>query len=165
MTWSTTYKDGWNLLRTKTGSGDDTDHVDAQTDLISTVPLELIPITPHLAAGRSRQSDVTNSVHVMVTFVDVNGEILAPTDHTTNKRGIFDMTLLGVYTLQDDDSPADDTVVVTDSATETSCSALAEYAIPVPPGRYWVRLTNITFPTGGATATSKMQVWVKPHQE
>jgi hypothetical protein len=155
-----TAKDGWILHRTKSATTDDTDHHSAQEDLTANAYVdELLHVPP--AAGVGRSGKAVNAMQIMVTFANAAGTILSPTAGTT--RGTFDVTVLGVYSLQDMAGTPAANVVLTDSDTLTSCSGLAEYTISLPSGRYWVSLTNITAPTGGSP--TQMQIWVKPHSE
>ena len=161
-----TTKDGWILHRTKTAATADTDWVDAQTDLIGSTPADsmLIRVTPHSAAGSQRAAWSPTSLRIKLKFLDATGAVLKPSDHTTNKRGIVTITVLEIVTLQDGTTALADDVTISDSASEVGATSYTDYVIPVAPGVYFIRLSAITFPTGGGTATNKIQVWVKPHQ-
>ena len=158
-----TVKDGWILWRTKgaTVTTNDTDHVSAGS---SPTAAEILQFGRKMA-GWSHGQPAPNRLAVMVIWIGASDEIIHPdtTDHSTNTRGIFDLTLIEVMTLQDE-TPTDDVVCV-DSLPLSPCKCNTPYVFDMAQGQYWPRLSTITAPTGGASAVTKAQIWCKPFAE
>lgn len=133
------------LLRTKSGTGDDTDWAGTNT-----VPgaSDLGGMPGYTPPGQ----DTIHRLEVAVVPVDSSGD-------PVNRSGTVDLTLVKVIrrSVRDDGAGSDEATVV-DTATITGAAFNALQDVPFAGGEYSVRLTNITGAPGTATA---FEVWVR----
>lgn len=149
-----TYSGNWILWRTKADAGAataDTDYVDDQSSYPPASELFPVGVVKHPGIASA-------GIQILPVWIDNAGEVLDPNNGTT--RGTFDLEILEVAGLLDDDSPRDAVDVTSDSAKLTSCQGFTQYVIELPAGKYWCRVTAITAPTSGNP--TKLQLWVKP---
>ena len=133
------------LMRTKSGTGDDTDYPAG-----ATVPpdgiYELGPIAP---AGKGHNSQL----EFCVVAVDASGAVQAPT-------GTFTARVVHVMDRSHDQEPGDswpDVAIGTEALTSQAFNTMIR--TPVNGGRIFVALSSISRAPGGAT---DFQVWGKP---
>lgn len=135
------------LLRTKSGTGDDTDWVASNT----------VPGAADLGNAPSYPQPGQDTIHrleVCVIPIDATGAPVART-------GTVDMTLVKVIRrdpLRSGNEAGSDDPVVVDTATITGVNFNALQDVPFAGGEYSIRLSNFSAPPGSAT---DFEIWVK----
>jgi len=144
----------WLLLRTTSDLNDDTDHLDVQTDFLADVSL----MGECIRVGFSGQSRAGGAAQVLglqlfVAFLDSSDDVITP--NAGSGKGSYDVEAYKIVRGVDGDGDA--VTYVVDSAALTSCDGYRVQIIDGLAGDLiWLRLSNITGPTGGA----KAQIWV-----